>query len=269
MGKVISIHSFRGGTGKSNLTANLSATLAARGYRVGVFDTDVASPGIHVLFGINDVPASASLNAYFWGNCSIQDAAVDVMPALEGAGVPVSASGALYLVPASIETGEIARILHDGYDVGLLNDGILGLMDHYDLDFVFVDTHPGVNEETLLSIAISEVTIIILRPDQQDLQGTAVTIELARQLECKNLQLIVNKAHRNADHAVMKASVEQKLGAPVIEVIALSDDMVQFGSGGVYCMRFPDHDYSQAVGRVADCLVAAGTASQLSDRRVS
>jgi septum site-determining protein MinD len=52
LAKIISIHSFRGGTGKSNTTANVSAILASEGYRVGVVDTDLASPGIHVLFGM-------------------------------------------------------------------------------------------------------------------------------------------------------------------------------------------------------------------------
>ena len=49
--KLIAIHSFRGGVGKSNLTANIAALLAAGGRRVGVIDTDIQSPGIHVLFG--------------------------------------------------------------------------------------------------------------------------------------------------------------------------------------------------------------------------
>ena len=41
MAKILSIHSYRGGTGKSNLTANLAACLAAAGKRVAVVDTDV------------------------------------------------------------------------------------------------------------------------------------------------------------------------------------------------------------------------------------
>jgi MinD-like ATPase involved in chromosome partitioning or flagellar assembly len=46
MPKVVSVHSYRGGTGKSNFTANLATTVALQGYRVGVVDTDVPSPGI-------------------------------------------------------------------------------------------------------------------------------------------------------------------------------------------------------------------------------
>ncbi len=47
-----SIHSFRGGTGKSNTAANLATVVADAGQRVGVIDTDIQSPGIRVLFGL-------------------------------------------------------------------------------------------------------------------------------------------------------------------------------------------------------------------------
>ena len=50
MAQIISIHSFRGGTGKSNTTANIATIFAIDGRRVGVVDTDIQSPGIHVLF---------------------------------------------------------------------------------------------------------------------------------------------------------------------------------------------------------------------------
>ena len=62
------------------------------------------------------------------------------------------------------------------------------------LDYLFIDTHPGLNEETLLSIAISDILLIVLRPDQQDFQGTAVTVDIARSLDVPNLILMVNKA---------------------------------------------------------------------------
>lgn len=62
LSRIISFHSFRGGTGKSNTTANVAAFLAIGGQRVGVIDTDIQSPGIHVLFGMGDDPMVYSLN---------------------------------------------------------------------------------------------------------------------------------------------------------------------------------------------------------------
>ena len=71
MSKIISVHSFRGGTGKSNISANIASQLAQRGHRVGVIDTDIQSPGIHVLFGMDEEQIDRSLNDYLWGRCNI------------------------------------------------------------------------------------------------------------------------------------------------------------------------------------------------------
>ena len=57
MSKIISIHSFRGGTGKSNITASIATLLAAEGRRIGIVDTDIQSPGIHVIFGLKEQDA--------------------------------------------------------------------------------------------------------------------------------------------------------------------------------------------------------------------
>ena len=66
MSRVVAFHSFRGGTGKSNTTANVAVLAAMRGLRVGVVDTDIQSPGIHVLLGIDQTSLKSSLNDYLW-----------------------------------------------------------------------------------------------------------------------------------------------------------------------------------------------------------
>src|SRR5690606_14945188 len=160
MARIISIHSFRGGTGKSNTTANVATYLASLGKRVGVIDTDIQSPGIHVLFALDPSEVLYALNDFLWERCSIREAAYDVT-ARVGGWVP----GKIFLTPSSLRTGEITKILRDGYDVSLLNDGLRALVDDLKLDYLLIDTHPGLNEETLLSIAISDALAIILRPD--------------------------------------------------------------------------------------------------------
>ncbi len=201
MAKIISIHSFRGGTGKSNTTANITAVLASQGLRVGVVDTDIQSPGIHILFGLNEGEMGYSLNDYLWGKCEIKQAAHDVTNSL---GTPIK--GKIYLIPSSIKVGEITRVLREGYDPGLLNDGYHQIIEDLKLDVLMIDTHPGLNEETLLSIAVSDVLGIIMRPDQQDYQGTSVTVEVARKLDVPKLLLIVNKVPSMFNSAEVKAA---------------------------------------------------------------
>jgi MinD-like ATPase involved in chromosome partitioning or flagellar assembly len=247
MSKIISVHSFRGGTGKSNTTANLAALLAMRGQRVGVVDTDIASPGIHVLFGLDEERMGHSLNDYLWGKCEIQETAHDVTANL-GPAIP----GCVLLVPSSIRAGEIARVLREGYDVERLNDGFRELVRALKLDVLMIDTHPGLNEETLLSIAISNMLLIILRPDQQDYLGTGVTVEVARKLSVPGLMLVVNKVPAAFREDEVKARVEQAYGAEVAAVLPHSEEMMALASGGVFVTRFPEHPISARLGQVAE-----------------
>ena len=54
--RVLAIASGKGGVGKSTLTANLAAALAARGERVGVLDADVYGHSIPHMLGVQQRP---------------------------------------------------------------------------------------------------------------------------------------------------------------------------------------------------------------------
>jgi septum site-determining protein MinD len=249
MSKIISIHSFRGGTGKSNTSANLSAIMAAQGLKVGVVDTDIQSPGIHVILGLNEEDMRHTLNDYLWGKCDIEEAAHDVTANIG------EVSGQLLFVPSSIKPGEIARVLREGYDVGLLNDGFQSLIDALDLDVLIIDTHPGMNEETLLSIAISDALVIVMRPDQQDFQGTAVTVDVGRKLDVPDLLLLVNKAPQVYDMDDIKARVEGIYNSEVAAVLPHSDELMALASEGVFVVKYPDHEITQKYKKVAERLL--------------
>jgi MinD-like ATPase involved in chromosome partitioning or flagellar assembly len=252
MVKVVSVHSFRGGTGKSNTTANLAAVIARQGQRVGIVDTDIQSPGIHVLFGFDESKMSLSLNDYLWGRCSVEETAYDVTSTLKNTGTERSA---IYLIPSSLKAGEIARVLREGYDVGLLNDGFQELIHRLDLDYLFIDTHPGLNEETLLSITISDILLLIMRPDRQDFQGTAVTVDIARRLEVPKMLIMVNKALSSFDFPSLKTEVESTYGATVAAILPLTEEMIQLGSSDIFCIRFPEHPLTQILESVAAALL--------------
>ncbi len=249
MSRIISVHSFRGGTGKSNTTANLTALLAASGLRVGVVDTDIQSPGIHVLLGLEEDQMHHSLNDYLWGTCEIEDTAHDVTAKLGS-----SISGKIFLMPSSIKAGEIARVLREGYDVGLLNDGFQRAIEELDLDVLMIDTHPGLNEETLLSIAISDILVIILRPDNQDYQGTGVTVEVARKLDIQDMVLLVNKVPQVFDFNAVKQRVENAYSCEVAAVLPHSDEMMALASSGVFVLRYPDHPMTATFKKVVQRL---------------
>lgn len=256
-GKIVSIHSFRGGTGKSNTTANLAAQVAMAGKRVGVVDTDIQSPGIHVLFGLDETKMGKTMNDFLHDKATIREIGFSIGENTGDAeGRSKLAGKNLWLFPSSIRGREISQILKEGIDFNRLNEGLQSTIKEFDLDYLFIDTHPGLNEETLLSIATSDILIIILRPDNQDLQGTSVTVDIARSLDVPNLLLMINKALPKYDFVELKNEVQIKFNAPVAGVLPLSFDMADNASNDLFSLRFPDHDWSKALREVAKAVLA-------------
>ncbi|NJO80440.1 MAG: MinD/ParA family protein [Cyanobacteria bacterium RM1_2_2] len=256
MAQIISIHSFRGGTGKSNLTANIAVAVASQGKRVGIVDTDIQSPGIHVIFGLDEDSFTHSLNDYLWGRCAIEETAYNLTPGLQTADGLANISGQVFLVPSSLKAGEIAKVLREGFDVGLLNDGFQELAEQLNLDYLFIDTHPGLNEETLLSIAISDGMVIILRPDRQDFLGTAVTLEVAQRLDVPEIMLLVNKVPQAFKRESVIEQVQARYGVTVGGLFQENEEMLQLASSGIFWLHYPEHPFSQEVHAVARQLMA-------------
>ncbi len=246
MTKILCVHSFRGGTGKSNLSANLATALALGGRKVAVVDTDLASPGIHVLFRFTPAPGDATLNDYLQGGASIETCCHEVTPAAVR-----QAGGRIFLLPASMDSDRIARLLREGYSVEALNDAIFHIAESHDLDVVIVDTHPGINEETLLTTAISDCLVMVMRPDSQDYLGTAVALEVAQRLEVPNARLVVNKLPRNFDALQVQERVRQSYGIPIGAVLPLSEELLDLASGDLALLADADHPWSQGVDSLA------------------
>src|SRR6185295_8762199 len=205
MSKIVSIHSFRRGTGKSIMTANIAAILAAEGRRVVVLDTNLESPSLHILFHLDENEIKYTINDYLWGRCTIHQTIHDVTARL-GAEV----NGQVLFIPASSQVNDLRRILHDGYDAGILNYGCYELADKLGLDAVLIDTHAGLNAETLASISITHTMAIILRLDKQDFQGTSVIVDLARKIDIPPQRLLVaNEIPSGYNLEVVKAELEK------------------------------------------------------------
>ena len=250
MATIVSVHSFRGGTGKSNTTANVAATLALSGRRVGVIDEDIQSPGIHVLFGVAGADVQASLNDFLFGEREIGEIAIDVTDGATAAG------GQVFLIPSSMQPGAITRVLREGYDPHRLTTGLRELVDRLALDVLLIDTHPGLNEETLLSLVLSHVLVVVMRPDEQDYEGTGITVRIAQELEVPRILLVVNKAPDTLDPVQVAGRVRAAYGCEVAAVLPHSDDLMRLASGGVFTLRFPSHPladlYRQVTARIAD-----------------
>lgn len=247
MAQIVSVHSYRGGTGKSNITANLAVSLTLQGKRVGLVDTDLQSPGVHILFGLGESGIQHTLNDYLWGRCAIKAATYDVSSIF----ADKDQAGQLYLLPSSLKTEDITRVLCEGYDVERLQTGFYEIAEQLNLDYLLVDTHPGLNEETLLTIGISNTLILILRPDQQDYLGTAVVLDVAESLDAPRILLVINKILPELEPEALRKNAEEAYQKTVAGLLPLATEMMRLGSQGIFCLHYPDHPVAQEIQRLA------------------
>ena len=252
--QLICVHSFRGGTGKSNLSSNLGCLLARRGCRVAVVDTDIQSPGVHVLFGLSEDAVGLTVNDFLWERCALSQAAHDVTPVATAQG-GAEPGTQLFLVPSSMKSIDIARVVRDGYDVSRLDEGLQELSSSLDLDYLILDTHPGLNEETLLLITIADTVLVVLRPDNQDFQGTSVVVEVARKLEVPKLLLVVNMTPAALEREALRQRVQEVYGASVAGVLPLSEEVAYNASSTLFSLTHPEHPWSQEIVRIASHLL--------------
>lgn len=246
MAKIVSVHSFLRGAGKSHVVANLAVLLAAQGQRVGVADTDLESPTQHLLFGLGAEAMTPSLNDYLRGEAAIEQTVRDVTPYVE-----VELIGRVFVIPASNDQAEIARGLRGGYNLNLLNEGFLKLLERLRLDVLLLDTHAGLSEAALLCLALSDVTALVLQLDQQAYQGTSVIIAVAHRLDVPRLALIVNQVSPQYSAAEVKARVEQSYHSEVIGVLPHSDELQALASAGLFALRYPDHPLTAQLKQTA------------------
>jgi MinD-like ATPase involved in chromosome partitioning or flagellar assembly len=244
--ELIAVHSFRGGNGKSSIAANVAALLAVAGQRVGVVDADIQSPGLHLLLGRAGKTPGHTLDDYLLGNCTVDQLAVDVT-----AHVGESVSGRLFLIPASLNPGTMAQVLSQGYDAQRLTRSFHELAESLGLDALLIDTHPGLNEEALLTMRAVGTLIVVLRPDTQDFEGTGVTVQVARQLEVPRVVLIVNQVPSDGSFQAVRARARKTFDSEVLAVIPQSAEFMGFDEDVPFVVRHPEHPVSLALQQVA------------------
>lgn len=257
MSYIVSIHSFRGGTGKSSIVANVAAQMALSGKKVAVIDMNLHSPSLAFTFGLDEKKVMRTLNDYLWGRYPISTVVTEIewTPAFESYGGRAGEGGRIFFISASLEPQEMARMLHEGYDVNHLHDGIHSLIEELGLDFLFMDTHSGLGEDTLISLAISDILIITLRPNKQDFYGTAVEVGVARKMDMDRIYLVVNQCPTIYDFARVKNDLEETYKERVITVLPLSEEVAIEGQENLFVLEHPSHPFSQGVREISESLV--------------
>ncbi|GAB3162108.1 MinD/ParA family protein [Myceligenerans halotolerans] len=218
MTKIITIHSYRGGTGKSRLTAGLAAALAAKGRRVLVVDTNIQAPALHIFLGFPTSGIELGLTDYLIGSCEIEQIVQDVPRDRLPAGI----TGSVQLAPSRLSAKSIVTAVGRGYDPGVLDEGIRRLARRIDVDVMLLDTSAGMTNETMVSLALADALVLVSRPEKQDLEGAGVTMSVVRRLSCPQILLVGNLITGRRGTSAISA-IEKAYGMPVSAMFDVVD----------------------------------------------
>lgn len=251
MSQIITIHSFHRGVGKTFTAVNLTAALAQKGLRVAIVDTSLQSPGVHYPFGIHEDTIEFALNDYLHGRCDIQQATYNITPQLHA-----ELKGEIFLTPASIVAEDILQVVRQGYNLDLFHKGLDDLSDKLNLDAIVIDTHAGLDEQSLKIIALSNTLIVVMRLEQQEYQGTGVIVDIARKLDISNIEIAASQTLPVYDVAQIEAQVRQAYQCPLLTSLPQSQDVIELVGTGVFVLRYPHHSISHQFSHAADHLIA-------------
>jgi MinD-like ATPase involved in chromosome partitioning or flagellar assembly len=262
----IAVHSFKGGTGKSTITANVAVMLAQMGKNVGVMDLDLAGPGLHVLLGIHNDDIKNTLNDLFLGNCVPMETVMDLSNKFlaqpgtrsdydshDGSyGLVSSATiqdrtkplGKLVFIPASFKAQDMIRVLTKGYEVRLFREAIRQISDGHSLDYLFIDTHPGIEESTLLAMGVCDLLLLVSRIDSQDLFGTGVILEVAKALNRPKI-LVTNMIPPGSDEEKLKERLRKVFDINPSTTIPFYTEILKTLSSEVFVYSRPEHEFRE------------------------
>ena len=181
MTKVVAFHSYKGGTGKSTLSANLSALMAKRGFSVFLLDMDLYAPSLHAYF---DVKPKKWINDFLFENAELDDITFDRTEIIDKFYHNASFKqngGKILTAFSNSSRDEVYKIdgttRNESSKMQLVRRFILlreNIVATYNPDYIIIDTSPGIRYWSINSLVIAEIIILSLKSDGIDIKGTHV-----------------------------------------------------------------------------------------------
>jgi septum site-determining protein MinD len=252
MGKIIAIHSYKGGTGKTLLSINLAALYANRGKSVALLDLDFRAPSLQAIFKVHD--SEYWINDYLNGVCEIKKVLVDLSQThvkkgrlLVGLANP--STEAIREMTAKDRKWEMKAL-------GRLLSLKTSLLNEMSLDYIVFDTSPGLQYSSINAIVSADVVLVVSGTDVSDIKGTQRMIDELYELFEKKTGLIMNKVLTDVlSSKTERADLANKLlnsyNLPMIEMIPCFCDILRTGNSRIFTVETPDHPFVKTLDRVA------------------
>jgi ATP-binding protein involved in chromosome partitioning len=247
---VIAVASGKGGVGKSSVTVNLAAAMAAEGKKVGVLDADVWGFSVPRMLGVSGKPVG-------FENM--------IMP-LEGYGVKVISMG--FFVPDDTPVIWRGPMLHKAIEQ-FLGDVYWG-----DLDFLLCDLPPGTGDVSIsLASFLPGASMLVVTTPQEAARTVAERAgRMAERTNLRPIGVVENMSWFICPHCGEREAIfgegggqeaAEHLSVPLMAQVPLMPAMREGGdTGAPIVISQPDSPASLAL-REAAAAVARATKSKV------
>jgi ATP-binding protein involved in chromosome partitioning len=246
VGNVICVASGKGGVGKSTMTANLAAALAAEGYRAGALDADVYGYSLPRMLGVNQRPDVNERRK--------------IVPPVGAGGVKTMSIG--FFVEENAAVVWRGPMLHKAIQQ-FLED-----VDWGDLDYLLLDLPPGTGDVSMtLSQLLPQARFVLVTTPQPAAQSVARrAAEMAAKFDLEILGAIENMSGFSTPDGQRFTIfgegggqlLADELEVPLIGKVPLSEQLREHADRGEpLVLSEPDAPASQAIFSAARGIVAA------------
>lgn len=242
---LVTLHSYKGGTGKTLLSVNLAMIFAEMGKTVCLLDLDLRAPSLSSTFNNNN---SCWVNDYLNKACKAENVLNDCTP-------KYLKSGRLFVGLADPSTEAIREISAKDrkWEMEALGR-LLSLKEHLlrdlNFDYVICDSSPGLQYSSINAIVAADAVLVVTSIDRSDVDGTQRMIHDLYDLYEKKTGIVVNKVPQT----VLSGKTHLKLDThnlPIINLVPCSCDVLQSGGDYLFAFEKTEHPVTQSLRKIA------------------
>ncbi|MEM1566558.1 MAG: MinD/ParA family protein [Candidatus Bathyarchaeia archaeon] len=251
MGKVVAVHSYKGGTGKTLISASLAVSLAKLGRKVCLMDLDFRAPSLSTLLNVSKV--DHWINDYLNGVCEIDKVLMD----LSG---KIGSQGTFFvgLANPSIEAIRDMSSKDRKWEMRALGRLLSlrnSLLNTKGFDYIFFDTSPGLQYSSINAIVAADLVIVATTQDNSDVEGTKRMLRDLYDLFEKKTELVLNKVMYSdaltSGRDKLQTMVKNIYGVPLLGVIPCFCDISRAEGKVMFVHEKPDHPFTRILGDIA------------------
>jgi len=171
VGKVIAVHSGKGGVGKSTFSVNLAAFLAQKGFSSGLLDADIDCPSCNKMFGITERIKS-----------------------VDGKFVPIEAFGVKVISAGNmVANSDEANVMRGPMMFKLIFE-LLAKTDWGSLDYLIIDLPPGTGDNplTVMQLAPLYGIVVVTQPQEVAVVDAKKSVNMAAKTNIPVIGIVEN-----------------------------------------------------------------------------